>query len=91
MIARQEETVPAVTLRIATPARRLRWFEYVLALTPFALAFTGVIGLAIGPAACALNLVVMRSSVALWVRATAALVVAVLAIFVWAIVVTLMR
>jgi len=67
----------------------LRWFEYAVALVPFALAFTGAIGLAVGPAACALNLVIMQSSVRLVFKIAAAVGIAILAFFVWALVVVL--
>ncbi|HMI84484.1 MAG TPA: hypothetical protein VK550_10345 [Polyangiaceae bacterium] len=62
----------------------LRWFEYAFALLPFALAFTGAIGLAIGPAACALNLVIMRSRQRLAIKVVAAVSIAIVALFLWA-------
>jgi len=65
-------------------ARPLRWYDYVVALLPFALAFTGAIGLAIGPAACALNLAMMRTYWPWPVRVGGAMVVAVLAVLAWA-------
>ena len=68
----------------ASPLPPLRWFEYALALLPFALAFTGVIGLAVGPGACALNLVIMRSRVHRALKITATIGIAILAVFVWA-------
>ena len=49
----------------AAPSAPLRWYEYGVALLPVVLAFTGAIGLAVGPAACALNLVIMHSGSAL--------------------------
>jgi hypothetical protein len=58
----------------------LRWFEYAFALLPFALAFTG----AIGPAACALNLVIMRSRQRLAIKVVAAVSIAIVAFFLWA-------
>jgi hypothetical protein len=66
-----------------SPQRPLRWYEYAVALLPFTLAFTGVIGLAIGPAACALSLAAMRSSSSLSVRIAAAIGIALLAIVAW--------
>ena len=75
----------------ASPRPPLRWFEYAVALVPFALAFTGAIGLAVGPAACALNLVIMQSSVHRVLKIAAALAIAILAVFVWALAAVLMR
>jgi hypothetical protein len=66
------------------PSRPMRWYEYALALLPFVIAFTGAIGLAIGPAACALNLVVMRSNAHPAVKFAAAVATAMLAVVVWA-------
>jgi hypothetical protein len=74
----------------AIPARPLRWFEYALAFAPLPLAFTGAIGLAIGPAACALNLLVMRSPASLAVKIAAALAIAALAVFAWGLATRLM-
>ena len=74
----------------ASPAPPLRWYEYALALVPFLLAFRGAIGLAVGPAACALNLVVMRSAQRLWIKIAAAIGIAILAFFAWAFAVVLM-
>jgi hypothetical protein len=68
----------------AWPGPPLRWFEYAVALLPVALAFTGAIGFAVGPAACALNLAIMGWSVRRVFKFAAALVIAVLAFFVWA-------
>ena len=68
----------------ASPGPPLRWFEYAVALLPFALALTGAIGLAVGPAACALNLVIMRSPARRAVKIAAAIGIAMLAFFVWA-------
>ena len=62
---------------------RLRWFEYVMALLPFTLAFTGVIGMAVGPAACAINLKIMQSARRRAVKIGAALGVALLAVILW--------
>jgi hypothetical protein len=61
----------------------LRWFEYVLALLPFVLAFTGAIGLAVGPAACALNLTVMRSPRRRAIKVTMVIGVTLLAVVAW--------
>jgi hypothetical protein len=73
-------------MSVATESPRpLRWYEYAIALTPFALAFTGAIGLAVGPAACALNLALMRSSASLAIRIAAALAISVLGFFAWAV------
>jgi hypothetical protein len=72
-------------MNAASPAGRpLRWYDYVIALLPFALAFTGAIGLAVGPAACALNLAMMRTSWPWPVRVAGAIVVALVAVFLWA-------
>jgi len=73
-----------------SPGPPLRWFEYAVALVPLALAFTGAIGLAVGPAACALNLVIMRTAARRAVKIAAAIGIAMLAFFVWALVVVLL-
>jgi hypothetical protein len=67
----------------SVPSRPIRWYEYAVALLPCVLAFTGAIGLAIGPAACALNLIVMRSTERRVVKMAAAVGMAVLAVFLW--------
>lgn len=74
----------------ALPQRPLRWYEYAVALLPFALAFTGAIGLAIGPAACALSLAAMRSSSSRSIRIAAAIGIALLASVAWALATQLM-
>jgi hypothetical protein len=74
----------------APPHRPIRWFEYLIALVPFVLAFTGFIGLAIGPAACALNLAIMQSRKPRAVKVAAALGIALAAVVVWACAVRLM-
>ena len=72
-------------MNAAPPASRpLRWYDYAVALLPFALAFTGAIGLAIGPAACACNLAMMRTSWPWPVRVAGAMVVAFFAVLLWA-------
>jgi len=78
-------------MNAAPPGPPLRWFEYIVALVPFALALTGVIGLAVGPAACALNLVIMGTSLRRVFKIMAAIGVAILAFFLWALAVVLMR
>jgi hypothetical protein len=55
----------------------------VLSLLPIVLAFTGAIGLAIGPAACALNLMVMRSPERRALRVTAVIGIVLLAVSAW--------
>jgi hypothetical protein len=75
----------------ATAGTPLRWFDYAIALVPFVLAFTGAIGLAIGPAACAVNLSLLKTRLRRLTRMSIALVVAVVAFFVWAGLVVAMR
>ncbi len=65
------------------PSRPIRWYEYGVALLPCLLAFTGAIGLAIGPAACALNLIVMRSTKRRALKIAAAAGIMVLAVLLW--------
>ena len=71
----------------ASPERPLRWYEYVLALLPFLLVLSGVIGLAIGPAGCAVNLAAMRAASSRLVRAALAIVIGFIAFMLWALVV----
>jgi hypothetical protein len=65
------------------PGRPIRWYEYTAALLPCVLAFTGAIGLAIGPAACAINLIVMRSTERPAVKIAAAAGITMFAVFLW--------
>jgi hypothetical protein len=64
---------------------RLRWHEYALALLPLPLVATGAIGLAVGPAACAANLALMRLRLPTIARGFAVLVTTVVAFATWAV------
>jgi hypothetical protein len=76
---------------VDSSAGRLRWFEYAIALAPVALAFTGAIGLAVGPAACAVNLAIMRTRFRPLTRMSIALIVGGISFLGWAGLVVLMR
>lgn len=65
-------------------ARKLRWYDYAVALAPLLLVLTfGAIGVAVGAAGSAVNLAIVQSSLSQPMRFTLAFAVTGLALFVW--------
>jgi hypothetical protein len=63
---------------------RLRWYEYVVAMLPLVLvASLGALGLALGPAATAINLAIMGTTMPRAVRIGVAVVIAAAAALLW--------
>jgi hypothetical protein len=70
----------------------LRWYDYAVALIPLVLVLMiGALGLAVGPAAAAVNLAVMKTNLHRLTRMSIAFVVSGIAFLMWAGLVVAMR